>query len=967
MSRSEPLLHLVGRPRWSPDGDALTTRALPCDRRTQLLVLLALRGDWVARSELAALLWPALERSRALANLRKTLHQARTLAGGETLEVGAEAVRWRVATDLNTPDGPPARGRLLDGFDDRANEAWTAWLDAERAAFEREARRRDHQRLAEAAADPAECERLARALLADDPFDEDAVVALLEAQRALQRFEAQRETYRAYALRLEEELGVAPSQRVAAAMRAPSAAAAAGFVGRDRELGALAALLAREECRLLTVVGPGGAGKSTLVKHALRRLGASFADGTFWLALDDLADVGQALARLVAELELVPGPQHDALQLVGERLRPLAALLVLDNAEHIDGIARFVERLLDAAPRLKVCATSRARLGAAHERLLPLPGLALPPPQASHEELLACDAARLFVGAASAAQPDFDARAQAGAIAELLRGVGALPLAILLAAPWVRLLPVAEIAAELARSIDMLDSGETEGDERVEHGSMQATIERSWQLLATREQQTLAALSVCVGSFSREAAREIAGASLPLLAALADKSLLQLLAGGRCALHPLIRQFARGKLDAASLALAERRHAEHYERLLAASAAAAELADQDALDAIAADLENCRQAWRWAVANRASGMIAATAPVLRQYFSVRGRAAEGLALLEAGRRACDESAAAAAVLLAAIAQLQYRLSLLDAAIATARLGLRRARESGHRAALVRCLSVLGTSLYQLGHNVEARRVLQQALRRALADADRRGAALAQHNLALVEKALGNHARAAGLLREWLVAQREAGDWLRVAMGLSNLAYIHQAQGEWQLAQACLDEGLAICDEHDLQMPRPPMLANLAHNHAAAGRLDDADRIAGALVDEARAKRLVDVEATALNQRVRVALLRGDLAAARARLGEAAARASTTSIEYIRMECVFSYARLLAAEGRARAAAPLLRHLLARRDLEPVDRREAEACLKRLGRQGRAAATPDAGLDVLVERIVAELAAHAAGT
>jgi tetratricopeptide (TPR) repeat protein len=190
----------------------------------------------------------------------------------------------------------------------------------------------------------------------------------------------------------------------------------------------------------------------------------------------------------------------------------------------------------------------------------------------------------------------------------------------------------------------------------------------------------------------------------------------------------------------------------------------------------------------------------------------------------------------------------------------------------------------------------------------------------------VEKALGHHDRAAELMREWIAEQREQGEWLRLAMGLSNLAYVQQAQGKWSEAQACLEEGLALCEARDLAMPRPALLANLAHNHTMSGRLDDAERVCAHLLEESRRKALADVEATALNQRVRVAILRADWPLARARLAEAAARAATLGIEYVALDCVLSHAKVLCGEGRAAEAAPLLRGLLARPDLEPVDPR-----------------------------------------
>ena len=205
-----------------------------------------------------------------------------------------------------------------------------------------------------------------------------------------------------------------------------------------------------------------------------------------------------------------------------------------------------------------------------------------------------------------------------------------------------------------------------------------------------------------------------------------------------------------------------------------------------------------------------------------------------------------------------------------------------------------------------------------------------------HNLALVEKALGNHDRAAQLMRDWIVSQREQGEWLRVAMGLSNLAYVYQAQGEWRLAQACLEQGLALCDAHDLALPRPAILANLAHNHAMSGKLDEAERVSRELVAEAHGKGLADVEATALNQLVRVAICAAIWPLARARLRDAVERAATLSIEYIRIDCVLSLRedpdrRAPRRRGGAAAASACSRDPTSSRSIGPMPKPACVLC------------------------------------
>jgi len=243
--------------------------------------------------------------------------------------------------------------------------------------------------------------------------------------------------------------------------------------------------------------------------------------------------------------------------------------------------------------------------------------------------------------------------------------------------------------------------------------------------------------------------------------------------------------------------------------------------------------------------------------------------------------------------------------------------------------------VLGTCCWQWGRNAEAKRYLEQAVRHARACGDTRGAAMALGNLALVEKALGNHASA--------------------------IAYTCLALGEIDAAHGFLDEGLALCERHALALPRPSLLANLANLHAAAGRFDDAEQVARQAITAARTDSFADVEAAALNQLVRIALRRGDLARARAHLQAAAAAAAAIRHEEVQLDCVFCFARLLAAEGDGRAAAPLLRFYLGRPNLEPADRAEALSCLDGVPAGERGAAPVALPLDALPRGIVADLA------
>ena len=337
-------------------------------------------------------------------------------------------------------------------------------------------------------------------------------------------------------------------------------------------------------CRLVTVNGAGGAGKTRLALEAARQLlpasraGEVFADGIAFVALAAVEGAGlddrrafPALAAHVADALRLSFSGSEAPQVqLGHYLREKDLLLVLDNCEHLP-VASFAIELLEQAPQLTILATSRGRLNVRGEQVVELDGLAFPAAsdqlspfvlhpssdaQSPGVDLESYSAVQLFQYNAQAVNPRLTwARSTLAAAARICELVAGLPLGIELAASLVRLMSCEEIARELAASLEFLQSSRSDLPER--HQSLRAVFDHSWKLLKPAEQRTLRQLSVCRGGFRRDAAAAIAGASIALLTPLVDNSLVRRVAGGdqgeaRYELPELVRQYAAEKLAEAA-------------------------------------------------------------------------------------------------------------------------------------------------------------------------------------------------------------------------------------------------------------------------------------------------------------------------------------------------------------------------------------------------------------------------------
>jgi predicted ATPase/DNA-binding SARP family transcriptional activator len=450
-------------------------------------------------------------------------------------------------------------------------------------------------------------------------------------------------------------LRAAPEPRPAAAPRTNVPAQFTSFVGRDADLASVAGLLDRH--RLVTLVGPGGAGKTRLAGETAVRVLDGFPDGA-WLAelapVTEGVQVPQAVLAAVGLSETRPReqpsqptqPQADPLTRLVDLLADRCALIVLDNCEHlIESAARTAADLLARCPRLRILATSREPLGITGEALAPVAPLGLPPVDATPAEAMEHPAVRLLADRAAAVRPGFTVDAATVApVVEICRRLDGMPLAIELAAARMRSLPVTEVAVRLDDRFRLLTGGSRAALPR--HQTLRAVVAWSWDLLTDAEAALADRVAVFPGGVTAEAAEAVCAggpvlaADVPdLLAALADKSLLQQVPGRepRYRMLETLREYGTERL-AATDAVAATKHAHALHFLAVAEAADPHLRRPEQLEwfgKLATERDNLLAAMRFAIDTGDADTATRLGVALAWFWTARSEHAAAATLLPA--------------------------------------------------------------------------------------------------------------------------------------------------------------------------------------------------------------------------------------------------------------------------------------------------------------------------------------------
>ncbi|HDQ71390.1 MAG TPA: tetratricopeptide repeat protein [Chloroflexi bacterium] len=837
--------------------------SFPTDKAGALLAYLAVEKERAHRRDaLAGLLWPDQPQDNARQSLRQALSHLRQAIAGSDKENGQpfllvtrQTIQFNAASEHCLDVAAfqslveacrnhqhrrlggclPCLRRLREMADLYRSHFLDQFFLSDSAVFEewavlqREWLRREvvealivltnyHERRGEHEA----ARRYAQRQVTFEPWREEAHRQLMrifaaggQRSAALAQYETCRQT-------LAAELNVEPvaetqalyaaireERPVEAAARTTLPRAATPFVGRARELDEIAEMLANEGCRLVTIFGPGGIGKTRLALQVGEDQVGVFRDGVAFASLLNVTSPAHIFPAIADGLQISSGDAQSLDQRLFNYLKEKELLLVLDNFEHLVDGGPLLADLLHQAPDLVLLVASREKLNLREEWVYEVEGLTRS--SANAIEIEACDAADLFEQCACRVDRTFALSEQnRAAMARICQLVEGMPLAIELAAAWVTVHTCQQIARELAReiegSLEILTSRMRDAPPR--HRNIRATFEHSWQLLDREERGLLSRLSIFRGGFGSEAAAKVAGATPEGLLALLDKALIRRGGPNRYDIHEMLRQYAIEKLrqDPQTYEMVRLASARHFAAFLETQGRclqdgeAVEGAWKQALMEIGRDLENSRQALFVAVSQGDVEMVEQCLEGLHHFHVARCRFREGYDILA---QAIDvwpvdaERGTTFARLIARRAIFDLRLGRYQQAQAALEDSLATFQRLGNVEEEVSCLVYLADVLRKQGQYAPAEQIAQRCLALSRRIDDAWGEVRSLYWLGLINARRGEIERAKAFYEEGLSLSRP-GHHIRVTLSLlSGLGDVICHQGDYAEARAVFEKCVTL--------------------------------------------------------------------------------------------------------------------------------------------------------------------------
>ena len=590
------------------------------------------------------------------------------------------------------------------------------------------------------------------------------------------------------------------------------------LIGREYEVDMVMQQLLNPSCRLLTLTGPGGVGKTRLALEVAHRLRDAFEYGVYFVPLVGTASAEFIFPAIADSMGFAVATMGDLKSQLFHFLKGKSILLLLDNLEHLMDGAGLYSELLESDTEIKLFTTSREPLNLRTEWTFTVQGLPIPA-NISREHLESNSAAALFLQRARQARLDFSpADGDFPYIERICQLVEGLPLGLELAAAWVRTLSCRDITQEIENNLDFLMSSARDLPQR--HHSMRAVFDYSWHLLSAKEQNVMMRLSVFRGGFTRHAAVQVSGANLPVLSILVDKSLVRHNRDNRYDLHELIRQYSQGWLmRSGDFEDARNQHFGFFLALVEEGKQKVSGTEQILwLDRLEEDHDNLRAALEWALRSEEAGTKVSTdqgspavkdalrlAGELHFFWKRRSHWAEGREWLQRALTQCTCLPGTPERLIALNAAALLAVEQADTRLASeyAQENLRLSQGVGDSHILATAFNTLGLVRWKQKKYAEARSLCEQGLALFRELGDRFGVADALHSLGHITINQGDLEAAQSYLNESLSISQELENKIGYTEALGDLGLVAYLQRDYLTAQSYLEESMSLFQEANL--------------------------------------------------------------------------------------------------------------------------------------------------------------------
>lgn len=848
-----------------------TELELPTTKQFALLYYLIIQGNWVSREVIADLFWE-LDDEKSRSNLRVTLTKIRQepdLNWLSFLKVEKNRLKMTLASDVS--DFRKAiksrqwikaqelyRGPLLNGVKLNKAAQFSNWLELERENSHHQWRKAitAQASLWEREGLYDDASELIQTLLKEDyeTYEEieETVLQLLRCadksgeyesalhcyQNTKKRFEKENLFFSEHIEKLAESLEKKRQQEIIIAEpilpKHTIPIQANSFVGRQMELDEISKMLEQPSCRLLTLKGLGGIGKTRLALQFSKSQAERFSDGVHFIFLAALQSTKNLAATILNTLKISVSVGQTPEACLKSSLQNKKILLTLDNFEHLlEGVSLLGE-LLECAPNLKLLVTSREPLNITWEQTFEVFGMRYPK-KVKEENFAKYDAVRLFTRTAQLTDSHFQLEKENySAVLDICRIVEGMPLGLELAASWLQLSSCQQVADLLAEDVALVESTLRDIPER--HRNLDRVFEQSWQLLSELEQSVLSQLAIFRGGFDKEAVKVIINSQPITLLRLRQKSLVRRARGEQFDMHEVIRQGAEKKLKENDGKYQKVRsgHSKYYLSLFINNKNAIEASELEIIKIIKANSDNIREAWNWAVYTLDIETLQSSLTPIHFFHMDQGRFQEAIELYNYAEKYISQHHAKSPIFPHLLERKSWCLNMLgdvQQSIAYSKESIKLSKKLKDIKGIIVSLYTFGVIEKGRGNDFQARAAWQEALDLAEEHDETVEALNIFSNLAVLEEREGNYKKAEANYRGALKASKQLGENPRYLMYLNNLATFLLNRERFDEAEILAKEGFSLSESINQSAMLPYFLLKLARVASFRKAYDEAWQLA----------------------------------------------------------------------------------------------------------------------------------------